>query len=67
MQKLIANSNYSFPLSFGASILVDDQSTSNAFGQLAFNPQCFIVYEDPSKPPGHWNNVCMYVRSIKSY
>ncbi len=42
---------------FGASILVDDQSTSVAFGQLAFNPQCFIVFENPSKPPGQWNSV----------
>ena len=46
-----------FHSSFGASILVDDQSTSVVFGQLAFNSQCFIVYENPSKPPGQWNNV----------
>ena len=43
--------------SFGASILVDSQTT--AFDQLAFNPQCFAVYEDPSTPPGQWNNVCI--------
>ena len=42
---------------FGASILVEDQSTYVAFGHLAFNPQCFIMYEDPTIPPGHWNNV----------
>ena len=46
-----------FHSSFGASILVDDQSTSVVFGQLAFNSQCFIVYENPSKSPGQWNNV----------
>lgn len=46
-----------FHSSFGASLLVDDQSTSVVFGQLAFNSQCFIVYENPSKPPGQWNNV----------
>ena len=61
----------SFPplSSFGASILVDDQSTSTAFGQLAFNPQCFTVYEDPLKPPGQWNNVCTFIhnKSIKYF
>ena len=52
--------------SYGASVLVEDQSTSITFGQLAFNPQCFIVYEDPSKPPGQWNNVCSYVHHDNS-
>ena len=44
--------------SFGASILVDFQNTAVAFNdQLAYNPQCFVVHEDPLRPPEQWNNV----------
>ena len=49
----------SLSFSFGSSILVDSQTT--AIDQLAFNPQCFAVYEEPSLPPGQWNNVCTCV------
>ena len=37
--------------------MVDSQTASVAFGQLAYNPQCFAVYDNPSVPPGQWDDV----------
>ena len=44
--------------SYGASILVDTPTASTTFDQLAHNPQCFALYEDPLRPPVYWNDVC---------
>ena len=43
--------------SYGASILVGSPTASTTFDQLAFNPQCFAIYEDRLLPPGQWENV----------
>jgi hypothetical protein len=42
---------------FGASILVESITTSTVYSQLAGNPQCPFLYEDPDLSPLNWTNV----------
>ena len=42
---------------FGASILVNTGISLRAFTTLAFNPQCFMQYENSAIPPSQWTNV----------
>ena len=37
---------------------MDTPTASTTFDQLAYNPQCFVLYVDPSQPPEQWENVC---------
>ena len=37
--------------------MVDSQTSSIAFSQLAFNPQCFAVHGNSSLSPEQWNDV----------
>ncbi len=41
----------------GAAIVVDVQRSSPVFSELIYNPQCFLIYEDPLAQPAHWEDV----------
>ena len=41
----------------GASIVVDTFYMPDVYSQLLFNPLCFLLYEDTSQSPEHWENV----------
>ena len=41
----------------GAAIVVQVQEYSFPLSDLAMNPQCFLVFEDPQTSPESWDNV----------
>ena len=41
----------------GASIVVDTFRVADVYSQLLFNPLCFLLYENTSQSPEHWENV----------
>ena len=41
----------------GSAIVVDVQRASPVFSELVYNPQCFLIYDDPFLPPTQWNDV----------
>ena len=43
-------------------MLVDTPTASTTFDEIAYNPQCFVLYENGTLPPGEWDNVCHYPR-----
>ena len=41
--------------SFGASITVVSQTTSEAFSKILYNQLCFLRYQDNQVSPDDWN------------
>ena len=48
---------YYFYCSLGAAVVVDTNKVPDVFSQLPFNPLCFLLYENTSQFPEHWENV----------
>ena len=48
----------SFFRSEGACIVVNGQSITREFSHQLYNPQCFMVYEDPTIQPPQWEVGC---------
>ena len=48
----------------GASIVVDNFRVADVYSQLLFNPLCFLLYENTSQSPKHWENVCKSKHAI---
>ena len=61
---------HTYFIRFGASISSNTATSSGAFEMLAFNAQCFIIFENPAIPPPEWTNVsqclqlCVIMESI---
>jgi hypothetical protein len=43
--------------SAGSAMVVDTQRISSTYSRLAFNPQCFLIYEDMTIAPNNWTNI----------
>ena len=46
-----------FYCSLGAAVVVDTNKVPGVYSQLPFNPLCFLLYENTSQFPEHWENV----------
>ena len=51
-------SKWYFCCSLGAAVVVDTNNVvPDVYSQLLFNPLCFLLYENTSQSPEHWENV----------